>query len=284
MQNPYLAHRSNNTRSQRRLVLAVDPYEKPRKEKQSKSKDTFAHGNYTHYYGYRLSSTEMDPRLECLEKSWFMDKTVLDIGCNAGNVTMDISLFLGAKSVVGVDIDPLLIKKARSQLCTKYSLMHEDQVDYFPLSAVLEFGHLHLPKTSHAFPGNVEFRLGDWIHEPMPANDEDRFDVLLALSITKWIHLHGGDGGIKYFFQKCIASLKPGGKLIVEPQPFETYEKRAHLTTKMLQHYNRIRFKPEQFVNHLVQNGLVHLKTVYPEQKTKGFQRPIHVLEKPCLC
>lgn len=47
-----------------------------------------------------------------------------------------------------------------------------------------------------------------------------------SLSITKWIHLHNGDEGMKEFFHKAYKSLKPGGIFVVEPQEYETYARR----------------------------------------------------------
>ena len=56
------------------------------------------------------------------------------------------------------------------------------------------------------------------------------FDVIFALSLTKWIHLNWGDDGIKRFFKKVYHHLRPGGKFILEPQPFTSYSKKKRLT------------------------------------------------------
>lgn len=60
----------------------------------------------------------------------------------------------------------------------------------------------------------------------------------MALSVTKWIHLNWGDIGIKRFFKKVYRHLKPGGKFIVEPQPFSSYSKKKKLTVRKC--HNRI--------------------------------------------
>ncbi len=54
--------------------------------------------------------------------------------------------------------------------------------------------------------------------------------LLVSLSTTKWIHLNFGDAGIKKFFDKVDAMLKPGGLFILEPQLWKSYKKRAALT------------------------------------------------------
>lgn len=49
----------------------------------------------------------------------------------------------------------------------------------------------------------------------------------VRLSITKWIHIHRGDHGMKVFFKRIYKALKPNGVLVLEIQPFDTYERRA---------------------------------------------------------
>ena len=58
-----------------------------------KTKKVFKYGNYEHYYGYRKGhSNEIDKRVKLFRKEWFDGKKVLDIGCNAGLVTLDIGM------------------------------------------------------------------------------------------------------------------------------------------------------------------------------------------------
>lgn len=59
------------------------------------------------------------------------------------------------------------------------------------------------------------------------------FDVILALSLSKWIHLNWGDTGIKRFFKKVYRHLRPGGKFILEPQPFSSYSRKKKLTVSL---------------------------------------------------
>jgi 7SK snRNA methylphosphate capping enzyme len=56
---------------------------------------------------------------------------------------------------------------------------------------------------------------------------ERLMQTLFRLSITKWIQLHGGDKGLKSFFKKVYDSLAPGGTFVLEPQDFDTFQKRA---------------------------------------------------------
>jgi len=38
----------------------------------------------------------------------------------------------------------------------------------------------------------------------------EEYDVILALSISKWIHLNWGDEGIKRFFKRTFKNLNRG--------------------------------------------------------------------------
>ncbi|OWR50394.1 hypothetical protein KGM_213805 [Danaus plexippus plexippus] len=78
----------------------------------------YQYGNYDRYYGYRNLNAMMDIRLQVFEmhRHLFQNKDVLDIGCNVGHISIAVARTLGAKSVVGIDIDSVLIGRARKNL------------------------------------------------------------------------------------------------------------------------------------------------------------------------
>lgn len=49
---------------------------------------------------------------QVMEKPWFQNRKCMDIGCNEGMVTLGLVTRFGTASMLGVDIDPVLISKA----------------------------------------------------------------------------------------------------------------------------------------------------------------------------
>ncbi len=203
------------------------------------NKERFRFGNYNRYYGYR-NSQHCDRRLELLPRDLIQGKDVLDVGCNIGHVTLTLARDYGPRRIVGVDIDPGLIEVAKKNV-RHYITEAVVQREGMPLSMPLLYGPLaNMPKQvqgeekeeSGGFPNNVFFFALNYVPESdaLLEVQEEEYDAIICLSLTKWIHLNWGDAGIRRLFLRAFRALRPGGCLILEPQPWSSYQKKAKLT------------------------------------------------------
>jgi len=131
------------------------------------------------------------------------------------------------------------------------------------------------------FPDNVQFLVENSIKD---MNTTEKYDTILCLSTTKWIHFNWGDCGIRRLFKKVYDSLRPGGYFILEPQDWRSYKKRKYLTKEFKETYKKIQLRPNNFENYLVQRlGFKLVTKLVPDSenvKTEGFKRPILVFQK----
>lgn len=145
---------------------------------------------------------------------------------------MTIASQYSPHKIIGLDIDNELVGIARKNI-KHYKLVNkpidgDKEVD--PSQAVNEGSK----DGSHPiFPNNVEFVHEDYV--PKTDNElnnvkSDQFDTILCLSVTKWVHLNYRDDGLMRSFKKMYAQLKPGGRLILEPQPWSSYRNKRKLT------------------------------------------------------
>lgn len=229
---------------------------------------TSLQGNYHRYYGYRhgAAADALDQRLAAvlgkLGERCFEGKEVLDVGCNAGEVSLAVGRRLGARRVVGVDVDAGLIEAAEA-------------------SCGSDGGRGSSKGPSCKF----EFRAEDFLESPLkrpPSMKPERFDFVLCFSVTKWVHFVYGDPGVRNLFRRCLKRLKPGGILVLEPQEWQSYKKKRHLTPEIRQMVATIEMPPQAFGEFLKGLGMEHLGTLDPPSEgPKGFRRPIHLYRRP---
>jgi len=114
-------------------------------------------------------------------------------------------------------------------------------------------------------------------------NDCIVFSCNIAFSITKWIHLNFGDQGLKRFFRRIFRTLRPGGRLLLEPQPWSSYRLKRRMTKDISETFGGIQLKPTEFVSYLLsaEVGFETCTTIgTPENIFKGFQRSIYLFIK----
>ncbi|XP_053122366.1 7SK snRNA methylphosphate capping enzyme [Hemicordylus capensis] len=273
--------------------------QQPRRQAQHK----FQYGNYCKYYGYRNPNCE-DSRLRVMKPEWFEGKEVLDVGCNVGHLTLSVAKKWGPTRMVGVDIDGALIHSARQNI--RHYLSEEIQQQQhdsggtslakktFPASFMASRGPIAAPRVPQdgvdvtVFPNNVIFIKGNYVLERDELLDaqQPEYDVILCLSLTKWVHLNWGDEGLRRMFKRFYRHLRPGGILVLEPQAWSSYGKRKNLTETICRNYHRIKLKPDQFPSYLTspEVGFSSYELVAtPRNTSKGFQRPIYLFHKAQL-
>uniref|UniRef100_UPI00398F8799 7SK snRNA methylphosphate capping enzyme-like n=1 Tax=Pristiophorus japonicus TaxID=55135 RepID=UPI00398F8799 len=257
----------------------------------------FQYGNYSKYYGYRNPGRCEDPRLAVLQPAWFKGKDILDLGCNSGHLTLTIAKDLRPARIVGLDIDSALVYTARQ------NIRHFLSEDLLPSPGAVGQGPRHFPvslsrcrgpiaappvaldRGADEFPNNVTFIQGNYVLEKDELLETQRpeYDVILCLSLTKWIHLNWGDEGLKRMFKRIYRHLQPGGIFILEPQPWSSYGKRRKLTETIYKNYYKINFTPDQFTSYLLspEVGFSSYELVgTPQSTSKGFQRPVYLFHK----
>jgi 7SK snRNA methylphosphate capping enzyme len=247
----------------------------------------FAYGNYC---ANRLSLGFCDdPRLGYFSQEMFAGKDVLDVGCGDGHIALSVARDLHPRSVIGVDIaDSLIVAAKRNKRHYVSTTMLE--AERFPLSFRMCLGPLAAPqlprqRDDYNFPWNVSFVTADYV----PAKDADidkqleEYDVIMALCITKWIHLNYGDDGLKRTFRRMYQQLRPGGQLVLEAEPWKSYRKKKKLTERIFHNYQRIQFRPEDFREYLLSRevGFSSYSLLgVPSNRSKGLKNALLVFTK----
>lgn len=213
----------------------------------------FERGNYQGYYRYRkrghgADGASEDDRFKLLQESWFRGKDCLDVGCNVGHLTRAIAAKFGAGRMLGIDVDASLVSRA----------------------AELQGG---------AGDG-VSFLCEDALDCELP---DGSFDTVSCFSVSKWVHLHYGDDGVRDLFRTVRRLLRPGGLFVLEAQPWRSYRKNRHASERARRNFRAIRLRPADFPAYLLsdEGGFSSFEDLgRPGSAIRGFDRPIWLLRK----
>lgn len=234
----------------------------------------FIYGNYNRYYGYRCEKNVEDVRLNALVQyeELFNGKEILDIGCNDGSLTVALAKRLPITFISGIDIDANLISRARR------NVVYETQ-------AIVNNNDKGVIKQVN-FPNNIAFKQCNYVlsNDSLLELEEPRYDTILCLSVSKWIHLNFGDDGLKRAFKRMHRQLKENGTLILEAQDWKSYKRRKNLTPEINSHYKNIQLVPKQFHDYLMSNE-IGFESFYAiklpqEHSANGFKRPVIAYKK----
>jgi 7SK snRNA methylphosphate capping enzyme len=130
------------------------------------------------------------------------------------------------------------------------------------------------------FPENISFACKNVIDFRNPTA---RYDVVMCLSVTKWIHLTEGDSGLLTLFQIIYQLTTVGGRAIIEYQPWSSYLNNRKASETTLRVFNTLKIKPDDFEGLLTNIGFrIEERLGTPLSEAKGFKRPILVLIKDC--
>jgi len=120
----------------------------------------------------------------------------------------------------------------------------------------------------------------------------EKFDTIVCLSATKYIHLNFGDQGINALFLKVYHQLESGGLFILEPHQWKSYKKEKSRCPQFREMCDSvIKLKPGLFLRYLKEIGFELLQTISPDAKDEGDRdhehpndktaKAIYILRKP---
>lgn len=271
-------------------------------QKCKKKKEAFIYGNYRYYYGYRIDkNSKQDPRLLAFKREWFEGKDCLDIGCNQGLITIQIANTFSCRNILGIDIDSGLIQCAKQNLwkisqkeIANKKVSSEYKSDVFngqhgfqknvsllSLEEKSESSESAYPSNGHNLRKKVLFRTENFVEDL--GSDVEKYDTVLCLSVSKWIHLNWGDDGLITFFVKVWRILRPDGIFLLEPQPWESYQKNNRVSEVARTNFRNILFTPDVFQEMLLDKiGFRYVENVTEKlpDTVAGFERPIFAFTK----
>ena len=157
--------------------------------------------------------------------------------------------------MLGVDIDGALVERARDIKWSRVeggvraALERVTPGDVSTTSSAIDFA---------SFPHNTSFLHLDFCSPDDSVQLCGPFDTITCFSVTKWVHLNGGDDALLRLFRRAHALLPDRGLFVVEPQPWKSYRRRRKLTPEIAENYKGIRVRPEQFTTCVCASGRVH--------------------------
>jgi SAM-dependent methyltransferase len=233
---------------------------------QDATKDQF--GNFHQYYHFNPVQKRISLFSEQLQTLYASladgdSTTYLDVGCNEGDLTLALSKFLNTHYSIGIDIDDVLITRARLKAKKR------NQATAFVCGSFMG-EQKHTDELLHSAVAEV----GE-------ANPQATFTLVSAFSITMWVHLWHGDKGLRLFIERLAA--RSSRFLLVEPQLWRSYKtcmrrrKKAKQTRldgyDTLQHRVGVHFKIQEWITEMGFSLLVDFGTTH-------WNRPIWLFER----
>lgn len=182
------------------------------------------YGNFINYYSFhkaheRINNIypEMFPVVET------NDLYCLDIGCNTGELTKELSVYMKKLypshkiNILAVDIDPMLIQRAQET--------NKDSDISFMTCNIMDKDDKNI------------------IYQYLESKRREKIDVTFCFSVTMWIHLNNGDDGLLEFLRYIKAISRT---ILMEPQPWNCYrnaQRRVKKSGKSFELYESLKIR-----------------------------------------
>ncbi|KAN0060244.1 hypothetical protein ACQY0O_007573 [Thecaphora frezii] len=115
----------------------------------------------------------------------------------------------------------------------------------------------------------------------LECHDREGYSAVVCLALTKWIHVHHGDGGMMRLFARIVRSLRPGGCLLLERQPWKSYEEVRRMGSEMRAKMSGLQLRPDGDFEWILESlGLTCAGRIGDGPGT-GFVRHIDAFVKP---
>jgi Bicoid-interacting protein 3 (Bin3) len=204
------------------------------------------YGNFHNYYAFHPVSSRTDYICEMLDyiaTEWHRENVssekqtifrYLDVGCNEGDLTLEVSKLLSdavsARSIAGRDQKQSVTNEISKQSCPTICVTGLD-LDV-ELIRRAEGKVLQQPDLYSKI--QATFQVVDVLKDGILQQDNDvstasvpyRTDLTTLFSTTMWIHIHGGDEGLRTVLQQICSCTRHW--ILLEPQPSKCYGTAAH--------------------------------------------------------
>eukprot|EP00834_Sanchytrium_tribonematis_P005663 NODE_358_length_8800_cov_0.946673.p3 type:complete len:278 gc:universal NODE_358_length_8800_cov_0.946673:8499-7666(-) len=214
-------------------------------------------GNYRDYYDYRYE----DDRIETL-KHLLDEKVILDIGCHSGKIGNDIFMKTKFQFYMGIDIDTHLVKCARDRLAKSIIENH------YKLPASLSQKLTRKGREYLLLNNKMQFEHADVLKYTI----NQKFGVILCLSVVKWIHLEHHDKGLISFLKKAYNLLQENGMFVLELHNEDSYWRKLHPIN--YKRFLELEIEPSDIPEILISKvGFTRYETLELNEQIGGFQK-----------
>ncbi|SPO21403.1 uncharacterized protein UTRI_00880 [Ustilago trichophora] len=143
-------------------------------------------------------------------------------------------------------------------------------------------------------PPHLNFLAAEWVNPSSPVQpfhyppstlsqvtllDNRKHNLILALSITKWIHIQQSDSGLILFFARISHTLRPGGLLFLERQEWRSYHSAKNMDGTIKGKIKALRLRPGQDFDYLLESMGLRLVQTVAYGQGYGFVRPLQVFQ-----